>query len=122
MYRHQSKMSSSKKIDLQGDSATGFYNRVYRLEIQSVMLVFSTKLCELLPCSSLSGTTPPLPGVKVLLLYVFHHSLRMSPMFPHTVSQLSQKCEEQTGHKEYFCSILSFKGTFSLLAEKNETT
>jgi hypothetical protein len=25
------------------------FNRVYRLEIQSVMLVFSTKLCELLP-------------------------------------------------------------------------
>jgi hypothetical protein len=25
------------------------FNRVYRLEIQSVMLVFSTQLCELLP-------------------------------------------------------------------------
>ncbi len=25
------------------------FNRVYRLEIQPVMLVFSTKLCELLP-------------------------------------------------------------------------
>ncbi len=43
------------------------FNRVYRLEIQSVMLVFSTQLCELLYCSSsiLSGSSPPIPKVKV---------------------------------------------------------
>jgi hypothetical protein len=35
IYRHQSKMSSSKKV--------------YFLEIQSVMFVFSTQLCEMLP-------------------------------------------------------------------------
>ncbi len=41
------------------------FNRVYRLEIQSVMLVFSTQLCELLPLlPSLwftSPTPPPFP-------------------------------------------------------------
>ncbi len=31
--------------------------RVYRLEIQSVMLVFSTQLCELMPLSLLFGST-----------------------------------------------------------------
>jgi hypothetical protein len=43
-----------------------FY-RVYRLEIQSVMLVFSTQLRELLYCSSsiLSGSPPPIHKVKV---------------------------------------------------------
>jgi hypothetical protein len=42
------------------------FNRVYRLEIQSVMLVLSTQLCELLPLSpSLWFTHPPLPKVKV---------------------------------------------------------
>jgi hypothetical protein len=36
--------------------------RVYRLEIQSVMSVFSTQLCELLPpYSSLWFNSPPLP-------------------------------------------------------------
>jgi hypothetical protein len=42
--------------------------RVYRLEIQSVMLVFSTQLCELLPLyPSLWFIPPPhpLPCVKV---------------------------------------------------------
>jgi hypothetical protein len=46
------------------------FDRVYRLEIQSVRLVFSTQLCELLSLypslwfnSSLSP--PPLPKVKV---------------------------------------------------------
>jgi hypothetical protein len=38
------------------------FNRVYRLEILSVMLVFSTQLCELLPLlPSLWFTFPPLP-------------------------------------------------------------
>jgi hypothetical protein len=40
--------------------------RVYRLEIQSVMLAFSSKLCELLPLSpSLWFTSPPPPCVKL---------------------------------------------------------
>jgi hypothetical protein len=41
------------------------FNRVYRLEIQSVVLVIL--LCELLPCNLLSGSpyTPPLPKGKV---------------------------------------------------------
>jgi hypothetical protein len=38
------------------------FNRVYRLEIQSVMLVISTQLCELLPPNLLSGSTPPPPS------------------------------------------------------------
>jgi hypothetical protein len=38
------------------------FNKVYRLEIQSVMLVFSTQLCELLPLYLFSGSpSPPLP-------------------------------------------------------------
>ncbi len=32
--------------------------RVYRLEITSVMFVFSTQICELLPSNLLSGSTP----------------------------------------------------------------
>jgi hypothetical protein len=56
-------MSSSKKIDLQRDSAEVFI-RVYRLEIQSVMLVFSTQLFELQYCppsNLLSGSEALLP-------------------------------------------------------------
>ncbi len=41
-------MSSSKKIDLYRDFAARFI-KVYGLEIQSVMLVFSTQLCVFLP-------------------------------------------------------------------------
>jgi hypothetical protein len=37
--------------------------RVYRLEIQSVMLVFSTQLCELLPSPLLAGSNPPPPSL-----------------------------------------------------------
>jgi hypothetical protein len=44
------------------------FNRAYRLEIQSVMLVFSTQLCELLPLcfvnycpSNLLSCSPPIP-------------------------------------------------------------
>jgi hypothetical protein len=43
-YRHVGKLTS-KGILRQ------VFIRVYRLEIQSVMLVFSTQLCELLPLS-----------------------------------------------------------------------
>jgi hypothetical protein len=57
-------MTSSKTIDLYRDFAAGVI-RVYRLEIQSVMLVFSTQLRELLPLlRSLwftSASPPPLP-------------------------------------------------------------
>ncbi len=39
---------STKKFTCKGTLRQVFI-RVYRLEIQSVMLVFSTQLCELLP-------------------------------------------------------------------------
>jgi hypothetical protein len=43
------------------------FKRVYRLEIQSVLLVFSTQLCELLPLYILSAWfTSPLPLPKVM--------------------------------------------------------
>jgi len=56
LYRHQSEMLSSKKNDL--------YNilcgRCLEEGIgQSVMLVFSTQLCELLPSNLLSGSSFP---------------------------------------------------------------
>jgi hypothetical protein len=42
------------------------FNRVYRLEIQSVMLVVLTQLCELLPSNLLSGSPlRPLPPSKI---------------------------------------------------------
>ncbi len=41
LYRYQSKMSSSKKLTCKGTLRQAFI-RVYRLEIQSVMLVFSS--------------------------------------------------------------------------------
>ncbi len=44
----KSKMMSSKKLTCKGTLWQVFI-RVYRLEIQSAMLVFSTQLCELLP-------------------------------------------------------------------------
>jgi hypothetical protein len=37
------------------------FSRVYRLEIKSVMLVFSTQLCELFPSNFLSGSLSPPP-------------------------------------------------------------
>jgi len=46
-YRHQSKMSSSKKLICKGTLRQVFI-RVYRQEIHSVMLVFLTQLCQLL--------------------------------------------------------------------------
>jgi hypothetical protein len=49
-----------KKIDLERDFAAGVYIRVYRLAIQSAILVFSTQLCDLLPLSpSLWFNSPP---------------------------------------------------------------
>ncbi len=46
--------------------------RVYRLERQSVMLVFSTQLCELLPLSPfLVQLPPPLPCVNKHTVYTY---------------------------------------------------
>jgi hypothetical protein len=49
--------------------------KIYSLEIQSVILVFSTQLCELLPPSLLSGLTsspsPPLPCLKKYTVYIY---------------------------------------------------
>jgi hypothetical protein len=47
--------------------------RFYTLEVQSVMLVFSTQLCELLPLSpSLLSIPPPPPRVnKYTIVYTF---------------------------------------------------
>jgi hypothetical protein len=50
-----------KKISLQRQ----VFIRVYRLEIQSVMLVFSTQFCKLLPSDVLSDLTPPPPPFSV---------------------------------------------------------
>jgi hypothetical protein len=56
---------SSKKLTCKGPSRWVFI-RVYKQEIQSVMLVFSTQLCELLSPNLLSGSTlpPPFPVSK----------------------------------------------------------
>jgi hypothetical protein len=45
-----------KKLTCKGTLRQVFI-RVYRLEIQSVMLVFSTQLCELSLSNALSGST-----------------------------------------------------------------
>jgi hypothetical protein len=62
-------MSSSKQFDLERDFAAG----VYRLEIKSVMLVFSTQLCQLLPLSPFlwfNSLLPPSMCEYVHRLYV----------------------------------------------------
>jgi hypothetical protein len=65
------KMSSSKKIDPQG-ALRQVLMRVYRLEIQSVMLVFSTQLGEMLPLFPLlSGLNPPPPRVNKYTVYTY---------------------------------------------------
>ncbi len=57
--RHQSKMSSSKKLTCK-ETLWQVFIRVYKLEIQAVMLLFWTQLCELLPLSpSLWFNSPP---------------------------------------------------------------
>jgi hypothetical protein len=59
-HHHQSKMTSSKKMTCKGIFLKLI--RAYKLEIKSVMLVFSTQLCELLPLSpSLWLALPPSP-------------------------------------------------------------
>jgi hypothetical protein len=73
-------MQSSKKIDTLSDFEAGVYQslkltckgtmrqgfiKVYRLEIQSIMLVLSTQPCELLPLSPSLWFPPPPPRVKV---------------------------------------------------------
>ncbi len=48
------------------------FNRVYRLEIQSVMLVFSTQLCKLLPLSPfLWFNSPSPPCVNKYTVYTY---------------------------------------------------
>ncbi len=60
---------SSKKIDLTLTLRQVFIG-VYRLEIQSVMLVFSTQLCELLPLQpSLWFISPPPFSVSKCSIY-----------------------------------------------------
>jgi hypothetical protein len=58
-------MSSSKILTCKGTLRQVFI-RVYRLEIQSIMLVFSTQLCELLPLYPSLWFTSPLPCVHIL--------------------------------------------------------
>jgi hypothetical protein len=48
------------------------FNRVYRLEIQSVMVVFSTQLCELLSLYSyLWLASSPLPCMNKCTVYTY---------------------------------------------------
>jgi hypothetical protein len=57
-FRHLNKLTFLRQV----------FIRVYRLEIHSVLLVFSTQLCELLPLSPFlwfNPPPPPLPCVKV---------------------------------------------------------
>ncbi len=66
-------MLSSKKITCKGTLRQVFI-RVFRLEIQSVMLFFSTQLRELLPLSpSLWFISPssPLPSVNKYTVYTY---------------------------------------------------
>ncbi len=66
--RHQSKMSSSKILTCKGTMRQMFI-RVYRLEIQSVMLVLSTHLCEgFAPLFGSNLSPPPFP-VWISILY-----------------------------------------------------
>ncbi len=63
----EAKFRHLKKLTCKGTSRQVFI-RVCRLEIQSVMLVFSTQLCELLPSPLLSGSTlshPPRTQKKI---------------------------------------------------------
>ncbi len=46
------------------------FNRILRLDIQSIMLVFSTPLVKYCPCNLLSGSPPPPPRVNKSI-YVF---------------------------------------------------
>ncbi len=68
-----------QKIDLDSTGALRqVFIRVYRLEKQSVMFVFSTQLCKLLPLSPslwLSFPLPPFP-VWISILYTRIHSVR----------------------------------------------
>jgi hypothetical protein len=57
-------MSSSKKLTCEGTFRQMFNGVNNRLEIQSVMFVFSTQLCELFPLSPylwFNSTPPPFP-------------------------------------------------------------
>ena len=52
-------------------SSSRVFNRVYRLEIQSVMLVFSTGFVNNCPSNLLQVSSPPLSTVKVWCLYKY---------------------------------------------------
>ena len=60
-------MSSSKQIHQ-------VFIKVYRLEIQSVMLVCSTQLCELLLSNILSGSSFPPPPLWINIQYTVQYS------------------------------------------------
>jgi hypothetical protein len=85
-------MSSSKKIDLSRAFAAVMFIKVYRLEIQSVMLVFSTQLCLLLPLwpSLWFNSTSPLPCVKVCRQYLAGRGWGMlSPAGDHILQEIN---------------------------------
>jgi hypothetical protein len=66
------------KYTCKGTSRQRFI-RVYRLEIQSVMLVFSTQLCELLPLSPslwFNFPPPPLSCLNKYTLYTYTVCMR----------------------------------------------
>ncbi len=48
------------------------FNRVYRLEIQSVMLVFSTPLVNKRPSNLLTGSPTPLPTLPCVNKYTVY--------------------------------------------------
>jgi hypothetical protein len=65
LYRHQIKMSFSTKKTYKKGTSRQVFIKVYRLEIQSVMMVFSTQLCKPLPLSSsLWFDSPPVSCVN----------------------------------------------------------
>ncbi len=63
-------MSSSKKLTW--ETLRQVFIRVYRLVIQSVMLVFSTQLCDCSPSNLLFKPFPlPLPCVNYYTVYTY---------------------------------------------------
>jgi hypothetical protein len=67
--------------------------RVYRLVIQSVVLVFSTQLCELLPVApltlSLVQLSSPLPSVKVQYVWLGGGWGVLSPVEDHILQEFN---------------------------------
>ena len=101
--RHQSKMFSLKIFPCKETLRQMFFI-VYRLEIQSVMLVFSTHLYELLPLSpSLWFNSPPYCNgrfwmpyfIPVKLLFLKLGSFRVFLCFHTYVSALRISCPQR---------------------------